>query len=262
MSILEANKGLVAALKDALAPKFLATVDKSGVPNVVPCLTLTTAPDAEDTLIFGNFLLRKSIKNLEQNPKVGVLVMTQALDGWVLTGDFVEFQRTGAYVDHLMSGDLLRYNAYTGVRNAGVIRVRGLDQPFKLAQWRVARDFFMTRLLSRRPAFDAGSVAIPDAARREFATLAALKAVAWVGEQGYPIVSPALSLQPVGPSGLAWRSTAALPSVGALAAANVLTMKAVSYQAKGRVERHGHTGVMQVQEVYAGGPPLPGARVA
>ena len=48
------------------------------------------------------------------------------------TGDtgFVEFgtgwQRTGTYVDKLNSTDLLRYNAYTGIRNAGIVEVRAV----------------------------------------------------------------------------------------------------------------------------------------
>jgi hypothetical protein len=39
----------------------------------------------------------------------------------MLKGDFQEFQRTGRYVDQQMSESLLRYNAYTGIRNAGII---------------------------------------------------------------------------------------------------------------------------------------------
>jgi hypothetical protein len=88
----------------------------------VPAISILPADDQSDTLCFRNFLLRKSIKNLEEDQRVGILVITQELQGWILKGDFLEFQRTGPYVDRQMSSWLLSYNGYTGIRNAGIIR--------------------------------------------------------------------------------------------------------------------------------------------
>ncbi len=45
-------------------------------------------------------------------------------------------------------------------------------------------------------------------------------------------------------------------------ASNILTFEAISYQAKGRWQIYGKAGALQVQEIYAGGPPYPGGRVA
>jgi hypothetical protein len=42
----------------------------------------------------------------------------------------------------------------------------------------------------------------------------------------------------------------------------VLTPDAISYQAKGIWEQAGKIGMIHVQSVYAGGPPIPGGRVA
>ena len=130
MPVLQGTPGLLQALGGEMTPKFLATRSAEGIPNVVPCITLLPAEDVPDTLTFGNFLLRKSIKNLEQDGRVGILVITTDLHGWILTGDFIEFQSAGPYVDRQMSSTLLRYNAYTGIRNAGVIRVRSVDATF------------------------------------------------------------------------------------------------------------------------------------
>lgn len=56
--------GLIKALADEMTPKFLATRSDEGIPNIVPCSSLTSAGDVDNRLIFGNFLLRKSIDNL------------------------------------------------------------------------------------------------------------------------------------------------------------------------------------------------------
>lgn len=266
MPILDEHPALLDALRGEMTPKFLATRSPQGVPNVVPLISLQPADDAPDTLFFGNFLLRKSIRNLERDARVGILVITPALEGWMLTGDFVEFQQSGPYVERQMSGSLLRYNAYTGIRNAGVIHLRSLAGAFRVPKLKVVLDYLLGRLAGLRAVRPEGEgPAVPLAARREFARLTAVKVLAWIGEDGYPMVVPCLSLQPAGERMLSgWRAPRGLPMppAGARAAANLLTLEAVSYQAKGRWTGGRRAGALLVEELYAGGPPLPGGRIA
>jgi hypothetical protein len=265
MSLLEETPGLREALMGEMTPKFLATLSPEAIPNVVPVVSILPADDQPDTLFFGNFLLRKSIRNLEGDPRVGVLVITPELQGWMLSGDFVEFQRTGPYVDRQMSSSLLRYNAYTGIRNAGVIRLRSVEGTFSISKLQVARDYLLARLASLSlKSHGNGGVEMPLPVRKEFAKMVAVKVLAWLGRDGYPSVVPALSLQPAGPQTLlCWLgSKLPSPSPDAWVATNILTFEAISYQAKGLWDARGKTGAIQVREVYAGGPPIPGGRVA
>jgi len=266
MAILTEHPALLAALRGEMTPKFLATRDPDGVPNVVPVVSLQPAEDEADIVFFGNFLLRKSIRNLERDARVGILVITPDLQGWILTGEFLEFQRSGPYVERQMSGSLLRYNAYTGIRNAGVIRLRSFGGEFAIPKLKVLVDYLLGRMASLgAPPDRPAGVEVPLAARREFGRMTAVKVMAWIGEDGYPIVVPCLSLQPSGRGALGgWRPLRglAVPPAGARACANLLTLSAVSYQAKGRWSDQGSAGSLLVEEVYAGGPPLPGGRVA
>ncbi len=265
MSILKQTPGLLEALRGEMTPKFLATRNAQGMPNVVPVVSILPADDQPDTLFFGNFLLRKSIDNLQHDARVGILVITQDLMGWVLKGEFIEFQNTGPYVAQQMNSSLLRYNAYTGVRNAGVIRVMSLEGSFRISKLQVAKDYLLTKLaaLGGHP----GShdvVTMPGAVRKEFAKMAAVKVLAWLDVDGCPLVVPILSLQPAGAAALLGRTRPGLPSPppGAAVASNILTFEAISYQVKGRWEGTGRSGRLFVQEVYAGGPPIPGERIA
>lgn len=266
MSILEQHSDLLEALRGKMTPKFLATHNASGVPNVVPVISILPADDEPDTLFFGNFLLRKSIQNLKKDARVGILVVTPELRGWILKGDFVEFQRTGAYVDRQMSGSLLRYNAYTGIRDAGIIRVCSVEGEFAISKMQVAKDYLLARFAALgRPRNGNASTIMPLAVRREFARMVAVKVLAWVRDDGYPTIIPALSLQPAGDKTLVcWRTSASLPQppTDAQVASNILTFEAISYQAKGQWSARGNAGAIRVSEVYAGGPPIPGGRVA
>jgi hypothetical protein len=269
MSLLEQTPGLISALGGEMIPKFLATRSPEGIPNVVPCISMRPAEDQEDTLFFGNFLLRKSIKNLQGDCRVGILVVTPDLQGWILKGDFIEFQNTGPYVDRQKSSSLLRYNAYTGVRNAGLIRLLSLEGTFAISKLRVLKDYWLARLAAigqghDRKILPRNGLIIPLAVKLEFARMAAVKVLAWLGPEGYPQVIPSLSLQPAGQKKLAcWKKAAfRSPAARALVAANILTAEAISYQAKGRWEESKRLGILQVEEIYAGGPPYPGGRVA
>jgi hypothetical protein len=269
MSQLEKTPGLLTALRGEMTPKFLATRSAEGIPNVVPCISLLPAEDQEDTLYFGNFLLRKSIKNLQEDRRVSILVVTPELQGWILKGDFIEFQRSGPYVDQQKSSPLLRYNAYTGVRNAGLIRLRSLEGTFAISKLQVLKDYWLARLAAisqgnNQKTLSGNSLIIPLAVRREFARMAAVKVLAWVGPDGYPKVIPSLSLQPAGQKRLVCWKKAGFPSptAHALVAANILTFEAISYQTKGHWSESDRSGVIQVEEIYAGGPPYPGGRIA
>lgn len=265
MTILEQNPGLLAALRGEMTPKFLATRNSAGAPNVVPCVSIQPADDQPDTVFFGNFLLRKSIQNLKADARVGILVITPELRGWILKCDFVEFQRTGPYVDRQMSGSLLRYNAYTGIRDAGILRVRSVEDSFAISKIQVMTDYVQARVAGwSKSAHTADAVNLPRQVQNEFAKMVAVKVLTWLGDDGYPIVVPALSMQPAGAERLVCHTSSTLPHppAGAQVATNILTFEAISYQAKGQWDLSGHTGKIRVQEVYAGGPPLPGARIA
>ena len=277
MSMLLAQTGLMEALSHEMTPKFLATRSADGMPNVVPCTSLMPAGEGapQDRLILGNFLLRKSVANLDSDPRVGILVVTTDLEGWVLQGDFVEWQRAGPYVDRLNNTDLLRYNAYTGIRNAGVIEVTSAVFAFRLSKLRVLVDYVLARAARgsvQRESQREKATAMPQVVQEKFTPMTAVRVLAHLDGAGYPLVAPVLSLQPAGDRALVCAPGPAAGLLSAIApgapvAANLLTLDIVSFQAKGRwlgtrQLLGSPVGGMSVEAVYAGGPPIPGRRVA
>jgi len=267
MTVLESTPRLLEALQGEMTPKFLATRSADGVPNIVPCVSLLPDLEKSDLVFFGNFLLRKSIKNLEGDPRVAILVITEQLNGWILKGKFLEFQSSGAYVDRQKSGTLLRYNAYTGVRNAGLIRVESLVGSFQISKLQVALAYFKAWLtsLSNDRSHAIETTRIPQPVQKEFARMIAVKVLAWIDQDEYPMAVPALSLQPKDNQhmlGYFNLPNLPLPPTNATVATNILTFEAISYQMKGIWQKFGRTGVVHIQEIYAGGPPYPGGRVA
>lgn len=256
------------AIIEAMAPagpKFLATLDGEGVPNVVPITSLRAVD--ESTIIFGELMMWKTRRNLETNPRVCMAVMTPAARGWVIQGDFQEFQRTGPYFDQIMSDEFFRYNAYSGIRNAGVIRARRVVREFALSRGAILLAAARARWAARWWRAKGEGAAMPRPVREKFGRLQAAKFLAYLGPDGYPDIAPALSLTPAGERALVFAGDVAGLERGARVAAAVLTAEPLAYQVKGRflgVQRSlgGPLGAIEVQEVYSASPPLPGERLA
>jgi predicted pyridoxine 5'-phosphate oxidase superfamily flavin-nucleotide-binding protein len=105
------------------AVKFLCTVDENGIPNVAYIGSLM-APD-EETLIYADAMGVKTKRNLLRNPNVAVIVtLKDRLISYQVKGLFQGFQTSGAYHEMLSARPEFFYNAYFGVRAAGVIRVQ------------------------------------------------------------------------------------------------------------------------------------------
>ena len=106
---------------DMEAAKFMATVDDSGNPNVVPVLSVM--PFGEETLVFVDMMMNKTRKNLLDNKKVAVSVLTKDGISYQAKGTFEGFQNSGPLFDMFASHPLLKYNAYSGPRAVGLIHV-------------------------------------------------------------------------------------------------------------------------------------------
>jgi hypothetical protein len=256
------------ALAGMRTPKFLATRSADGIPNVVPVLSLEAAD--EQTIIFGEMMIWKTRRNLETDPRVAVMVLTPDLRGWTIRGHFVEFQRSGPHFDHIMASENVRYNAYGGIRSAGVIRVTAVTRAFKLSQGGLLLDTARSRWLARRLSHEGpADQAMPVQVVEKFSRLRAAKALAFLDISGHPDCLATLPLIPAGPArlvfGCAMEDLDGLVP-GSPVAAAVLAMEPVAYQVKGdfaglRTSLGRSLGVIDVRESYSASPPLPGQRL-
>ena len=280
---------LTGALEEALhgefVPKFLATLDENGRPNVVLVASIDAA--GPRSLYFGVFLLHKTKKNLQVDQKVAVAVITEDLSIWTLKGRFRGFEQKGPLLDQVNNKPMFRYNSYMRISDVGLIDVESVTASWKLSKLEAARDVLPVKARSAVPTAwdDATRAVLPQAARAalgrgkgtarlpprvadKFARTQALKVLAWKGEDGYPVVVPALSLFPT-PSTTMLFGTRVIADqlsgvpAGTRMAANVVTLDPISYQVKGTYEGttgplSGKLGRLTVDEVYSASPPLPG----
>lgn len=253
-----------------MLPKFLATVSARGVPNIVPIISIE-ATDAQ-TIIFAELMIWKTRKNLEENPQVAAAVMTRDLKAWVVKGDFVGFQKKGKYYEKLSGNELFRYNAYTGIRSAAVIRIKEVLPAVSLPKGKLLGDLLKVRVLSPRAGSQLrGKQEIPLPVSEKFRRLMGVKYLAYIDTDGYPGIIPLLSSYPADGRRLIFGTSISGKAIGRLksrekVAASVITSDPVAYQVKGSfqgIKRYWgiKVGVIDIDELYSASPPLPGERI-
>jgi hypothetical protein len=260
------DPGAARALSELRAPKFLATRDADGVPNVVPVLSLEAVD--ERIIIFGEMMIWKTRRNLEVDPRLSILVLSPDLRAWTVRGRFVGFQRSGPYFDRVASDESARYNPYGSYRSAGVIEVLGMTRISQCSQLGLLLATLRCRLPARGlPRDGRTSAPMPIQVQDKFDRLRAAKALAVIDASGHPDCLPGLPLVTAGRGRLVFGGTAARDLAalahGAAVASAVLTMEPVAYQVKGMFAGMRRSlgqafGVIDVREAYSACPPLPG----
>ena len=263
---------LAEALHGERVPKFLATLDATGAPNVVPILSLDAADDR--TLCFGEFLIQKTRANLLADPRVCAAVLTEDLHVWTVRGRFREFVEGGPMADMINRKDMFRYNPYLGISRVAVIDVEAVTGAWGLSRLEVALELLPVKVAGQvwgRLPLPRSGPALPPRVAEKFARTQAVKFMAWRGADGYPDMVPAFSLSPGrGPSMLfgtrLFGDRLRTITGGARVAASVITFDPVAYQVKGTYEGTtptpaGAIGRLRVDQVFSASPPLPGQQI-
>lgn len=245
-------------------PKFLATKDGNGIPNVVPVITIQ--PWDSETIIFGNFLLWKTEQNLRVTKEVSIAALDDSFRGAIIKGDFKGFQHIGDYVSTINSTPMMRYNAYTGIRNAGEIAVREVN-PFNSSKSHLLAGNIRSRLNNKGKGLSRGKVILNPVIWDKFARIVGVKVMAFVDSKGYPVAVPVLSLQPSAPDVLLFDKKPVVSYLKDLeqdspVAASVLTLEPMAFQVKGRYKDiDNRWGAIVLEEAYHATVPLPGKEI-
>ncbi|UCG01268.1 MAG: hypothetical protein JSW11_16830 [Candidatus Heimdallarchaeota archaeon] len=131
------------------AAKFMATRDANGVPNIAMISTISPWEKDEEQLIFGNFLMWQTKKNLENGSPVSISVMTLDFKSYEVRGRFLGFETSGEKFDTMSSKDLFRYSAIGLLRSVGTIAIDEI-YPIKLSMLGVGTEWFLAKIAGKR----------------------------------------------------------------------------------------------------------------
>ncbi len=261
------KQDLLDAMKVFETPKFMATKDSKGEPNVVPVLSWTVYEDK--TLVYGDFMTYKTRMNLNSgNNQLSILVFTTDLDSWLIKADFESYHHNDKIYEFIAQTPLFRYNQYTNARGAGVANATRASEKYGISKMMVLSSFLKAKFAGRSvPKKDTKEGNMPLNVYKRMSQMAAVKVLAYISEDGYPAVFPEFGMLPTSSNrivlkrGEEKRRGFSLQE-GTRVAISLVTLEPAAFQLKGTFrEIDEATGFIELDRVYACSLPRPGVRV-
>ncbi len=171
---------------------LVATITPEGLPHITMLSSLKASD--EGTLIWGQFTEGTSSGNAVNNPKIGWLVMTLNKDLWRGTGNFTHTATSGIDFDAYNNTPMFRYNAYFGIHTVYYVDLIAHTgkQPLAMGAviWAAIKTMLAKPFLRKK-----GSQVMNPWTMALFNKLDNLKFLAYITEDGYPILIPVIQAQ-------------------------------------------------------------------
>jgi predicted pyridoxine 5'-phosphate oxidase superfamily flavin-nucleotide-binding protein len=263
-----------AILAGDMQPKFLASINAAGQPNVVPLLSIV--PLEPGRAAFAEFMIWKTKANLLETGRTAFLALDGKLNYVTATGRFTGFTKAGPVFDAMAIQSMFRFNPYNGLRAAGTIDIETVEAEGQIPTLGLVASHLKAGRLAKaaaRAGTPAGAGApvaglatsrvMPVQVAEKFSRLKAIKAIAWPVAGGVKVL-PAAGVAPIGRGGLLIADPAVASAVpdGSRVAVSVITLDPNAYQVKGTARVWRGALVVEVDEVYTAAPPVPGRSCA
>lgn len=172
---------------------LLATVNPAGLPHI----TLITALQAKtpEQMIWGQFTEGQSKTHVRANPKTGFLILTMDRKLWRGKAVWTHAVKEGADYVMFNTKPLFRYNAYFGIHT-----VHYMDLVETYGRESLPLGAIIAASLFTTIAKGAARTGIKDRILKPWAQglfngMATLKFLAYVGQDGFPVIIPLLQCQ-------------------------------------------------------------------
>ncbi|MEA2101367.1 MAG: pyridoxamine 5'-phosphate oxidase family protein [Thermodesulfobacteriota bacterium] len=243
---------------------LLATINPDGMPHI----SLITSIQAKDPshMIWGQFSEGLSKKHVRGNPKTGFLILTMDKKLWRGKAEWTHTETQGQGFEMFNNKPLFRYNAYTGIHTVHYMDLVEHNGRESLPLAGIAGAIAATAMA--RGSLCAGAEVMGVWTQRMLGRIGNLKFLSFIGDDGFPVIIPALQCMSAGSnrvvfSPLAYKKEFSGLKPGTTVAAFCLTMEMESVQVRGiftgfRRRRLINMGVIDIDWVYNSMPPLPG----
>src|SRR4030042_2976750 len=256
----------ILSTQPAMKIGLLATVTSEGLPHVTLISSLMAC--ASKQLAFGQFTEGLSKQHILNNPKTGFLIMDLDKNLWRGKATFTHSTKEGAEYDYFNNVPMFRYNAYFGIHTVYYLDLLSHTGKEPLPMNRIilaAIQTMLARTLGRKPGKDE---VLNPWTRLFLNKLDNLKFIAWVGDDGYPVIIPAIQTQCLDRQHILFLTSVYIDELTAIPVgvdvaifSMALTMEGVLLRGKylGMRRLAGiKAGIVEVDWVYNPMPPVPG----
>jgi hypothetical protein len=244
---------------------LLATITPQGAPHLTFISSLR--PNTPTELTWGQFVEGTSKEYIRQNPQVGFLMMTLQKELWRGKALFTHTASQGAEYDFYNNVPMFRYNAYFGIHTVFFMNLIHHLGRQALPMNQVIPAALMTMLAKSLSSTKAEHAPLNLWTRSLLNKLDTLKFLAYVDDDGFPVIVPVIQAQAAGSEHVLFSTAAygtdleAIPAGKQVAILGLaLTMEDVLMRGEFEgIRRHAgfRCGRVKMDWVYNSMPPAP-----
>lgn len=245
---------------------LVASISPEGLPHV----SLITSIQALNptTVTLGEFCKGRSKAHIQKNNNIGFLVMTMDRKVWRGKAKWTHLQKEGPEFEAYNNLTMFRYNAYFGIHTVHFLDLVETTGQEGLPLGRIVFSSLLSKWAKGGLKTARTDRILAPFAEGIFNRVDALKFIAYIGKDGFPVIIPALQCQAADSarvvfSSLAYRNELKKIPKGATIALFALTMKMESVLIRGTFNgfsssRLTDVGSIDIEWVYNSMPPCHG----
>ena len=229
---------------------LVATINEDGLPHLTLISTLCASSPTK--LVFGQFSEGLSKINIRKNPKTGFLILTLDRNTWRGKANFTHTQRSGKEFDMFNNMPMFRYNSYFGIHTVyylDLIEQYG-KEPLPMGSIvQAALKTMLAKMLSPRKG--KGEVLNPWT-RQLIDKISNLKFLAYIAEDGYPMIVPVIQAQTSGAEQIVFAASALTEDIKSIPLGDTVAFFCMSFDMEDVLLRGIYQGIQRIGGVQCG----------
>ena len=245
---------------------ILGTVNPDGLPHLTMVSTLQACSPTK--LVWGQFTEGLSKGFIRENPKAGFLVMTLDKNVWRGKATFTHTEQRGLEYDWFNNLPMFRYNAYFDVHTVYYMDLLEHYGKQRLPMVSIVGAALKTMIARNISRGGGGKQVLNLWTRQLFNKLDNLKFIAFIDEDGYPMIIPIIQAQARNQEQIAFSTSAFGEELDSIPQGNTVAVFGLSLAMEDVLLRGQYLGsrrvggfrcgLVQIQWVYNSMPPTPG----
>jgi len=172
---------------------LVACVNPDGLPHI-SLITSIMAPKP-DRFTLGQFCKGLSKQYIQQNPDIAFLIMTLDKKMWRGTARWTHLRNEGTEYERYNEIPMFRYNTYFGINTVHYLDLIETSGSENLPMPKIILSALLTKLAKSAAASGLSDRILKPFAEDLFNQLDSLKFMAYVGQDGFPVIVPVIQCQ-------------------------------------------------------------------
>jgi hypothetical protein len=181
---------------------IIATVNEEGLPHMTLLTSVMAAKP--DQLIVGEFCQGKSKEYMQRTAKIGFAILTLDKKLWRGKAQWTHFKKEGPEYEIYNNQPMFRYNTYFGINTVHYFDLKETTVGSSLPLASVVKSALLTKMAKGSAAKGNSERVLSHFGEKLFNGLDSVKFLSFIGDDGFPVIIPAIQCQAADSSRLAF----------------------------------------------------------